>query len=867
VISKLQKNETTYLDELVDVKEQINKLYQDQARAAAEKLSIRDIDESEIINLYHHENHQKKMKRSAILKLDTPDKGIISGHEKCHRYLEEQVRSLLAPTTLDDVAQQTLLSGVEEVFDDDNRTSLSSEPTKKEVQAEVWRGNQTASPGTDGIILMFYKFFWNDIGDLLHAMILDNFKQKRLTKSQSVALIVFGTKPKKTGSLLVKDKRRISLLNADYKINSGIPTARLSQLSNKGLSPAQYVSGSNRRIQHCINIARDAVHAGNANRTHGCGIMDNDFQAAFDFMMSSWPIKVLLKKGCGKEFSEWIGMFFKNVKSIVVVNNVMGAIIDLYRSLRQGDIPSMCLYAYGVDPFLERLRKVLRGILIHTRRLPVLGPLLEGEAKIPDHIVEERLTAFGYADDIKNSITSKEEFAIVDQETILFEKASGSLLHRDKTSQKVKFLPLGKWRGVLKQEDLPDHVALAESLDMLGLELFANFRKTAKVSGDNFQSKSKNMIGAWLIKQIYLTQRPWSLNTFLFPKFYHRCHSIPLRQCDITEIRRHTNRFLFCDQLEKPGPIVTYRDRQSGGLGLHNVELKANALLIKCFLETAANPSFQHSLLHEHLYQAYVKKDTSIPAPKLPPYYTKKMFQEIVEASEDGRNVETMSTKEWYTYLLNKHVLEEPIEENGSVSSVPRKCKIEEEYPTVVWGATWQLARKSGLTNEARSFMFRFLHNILPTQARLHRITRNNPSPTCQLCDSGQPDILHKHSFMDCSHTNTAMSWLLDVIKEIDPAASIEKIMFLEFGSVDPCHLLDCTFLVIESLSYAWAKRKNKEQIVMIEMKAHIKAKCSMLIRSYKYKENGDFLLSTLQLQQPSQHQIQSQQHPAQHPS
>ena len=35
--------------------------------------------------------------------------------------------------------------------------------------------NAIASPGTDGLILLFYKTYWDDVGDLLHRMITENF--------------------------------------------------------------------------------------------------------------------------------------------------------------------------------------------------------------------------------------------------------------------------------------------------------------------------------------------------------------------------------------------------------------------------------------------------------------------------------------------------------------------------------------------------------------------------------------------------------------------------------------------------------------------------------------------------------------------
>ena len=58
-------------------------------------------------------------------------------------------------------------------------------------------------------------------------------------------------------------------------------------------------------------------------------------------------------------------------------------------------------------------------------------------------------------DDVKPAITSINEFLLVDQASLLFEKSSGCELHRDPSSGKVKFLPIGKWRGKLKQNYIP----------------------------------------------------------------------------------------------------------------------------------------------------------------------------------------------------------------------------------------------------------------------------------------------------------------------------------------------------------------------------------------------------------------------------
>ena len=100
------------------------------------------------------------MKQSAILELDTPDSGLISGHQDCHAYLERSVRDLLGPVRLDSDAQEQLLEETDEVFNEDDRRAFSCEPSLREVKESVWRANHLASPGTDGIISLFYKAHW-----------------------------------------------------------------------------------------------------------------------------------------------------------------------------------------------------------------------------------------------------------------------------------------------------------------------------------------------------------------------------------------------------------------------------------------------------------------------------------------------------------------------------------------------------------------------------------------------------------------------------------------------------------------------------------------------------------------------------------
>ena len=79
-----------------------------------------------------------------------------------------------------------------------------------------------------------------------------------------------------------------------------------------------------------------------------------------------------------------------------------------------------------------------------------------------------------------------------------------------------------------------------------------------------------------------------------------------LRAQDITFINSQVKSWMYQDCLEKPSELVLYRSSENEALGLFNVKIRALALLIRSFLETAINPSFIPSLFRQILYLYHV---------------------------------------------------------------------------------------------------------------------------------------------------------------------------------------------------------------------------------------------------------------------
>ena len=422
--------------ELNFVQPEIVRWHQLECKTVKFQSRCEELDSAENVRIYHHKLHKKHISRSSILKLETENYNY-AGHEECSKYLEDLVGQLLLhPAQLDTLAQEELLREVEPVFSASDNAMITKAPTKEEVKDSVSNSNLHAAPGTDGLTSFFYHSCWDVVGDSLTEVSQAIHGGQPPTSSQRTSLMVFGCKPKKPKSTKPGDKRKISLLNSDFKTVTGITNNRFKKVATHTLSPCQLAMGDDRRIHHGINQARDAIMAAAQGR-EGVGILDNDYQAAFDFMVLLWVLQVLRAKGLCEEAIKHLTNLYSKHFTIVVVNNILGRKFENKRwSIRQGDRPSSILFCFGIDPHLTWLFKRLKGIQIYS--MPAAGPVVEREP-FP-LVITETYRVVGYIDDVKPAITAMEEFTIVDHGSSLFERASGCILQQDQTSGQVKFL-------------------------------------------------------------------------------------------------------------------------------------------------------------------------------------------------------------------------------------------------------------------------------------------------------------------------------------------------------------------------------------------------------------------------------------------
>ena len=182
-----------------------------------------------------------------------------------------------------------------------------------------------------------------------------------------------------------------------------------------------------------------------------------------------------------------------------------------------------------------------------------------------------------------------------------------------------------------------------------------------------------------------------------------------------------------------------------------------------------------------------------------------------------------MSTKQWYLVLMENKIT---MELDAGQRQVWKPVKCEITHPNVTWDRSWELAHLSSLSSDQTSFLFKLLHNILPTRSRLHRLGKRDSS-VCTFCSSGLSEDC-VHTFLACNHNSDVSNWVLDFTNKVVPNCSPEDIISLNLEVAEPL-----AFPLIWSLPpvffLVWHLRLGKKTINLYNIRAEIEAKINIL--------------------------------------
>ena len=266
--------------------------------------------------------------------------------------------------------------------------------------------------------------------------------------------------------------------------------------------------------------------------------------------------------------------------------------------------------------------------------------------------------------------------------------------------------------------------------------------------------------------------------------------------------------------LAKPPEHIMCRPASYGGLVVQSVKFRAQASLIRTFMETAAHPQFRHSLLHWHMFQYHVLGNDSLPDPGFLPYYPNSFFKSIKNVHENTPlDVRTMSTKQWARVLTEDGLTMEQLPNQDTRQYI--LCKSELLAPLNDWELSWRLGRLRGLNSEMTSFNFKLLHKLLPVKNRLHQLTPLTPA-NCALCAANCPETL-EHALLFCPYNDGTGIALVSALQKVQPSLTPDQLLLFHFPELSESQEFSFVFLTSAMLLEVWTRRTNKLKITLYE--------------------------------------------------
>ena len=242
--------------------------------------------------------------------------------------------------------------------------SLEGLITIEEMLVSLKNMKNNKSPGSDGFTIEFYKFFWIDIGHFVVRSINSGFETGELSSTQKEGVITCIPKGNKNKQY-IKNWRPISLLNVSYKLASACIANRLKKVLPFLIHNDQTGFITGRYIGENIRTLYDLLHYTEKHKIPGLLLLI-DFEKAFDSVAWTFIRKTFNFFKFGNTIKKWIDIFYKNIKSCVIVNGEVSQWFNICRGCRQGDplSPYIFILCAEILSLMLRKNKHIKGITI-----------------------------------------------------------------------------------------------------------------------------------------------------------------------------------------------------------------------------------------------------------------------------------------------------------------------------------------------------------------------------------------------------------------------------------------------------------------------------------------------------------------------
>ena len=809
--------------EVARVKEQLKKMLAYDSMGLVIRSRQKEYVEEERGSLFHHNKEMKKTGSNNIKKMKfrdengqvqvTEDSDVIADHavsfydalfngrhdknliDTGHPFLpsEEYLMKFLSPLS---------------TLSEESQVRLVRDLTYEEVKQLVKECPTGRSPGLDGLPYEFYKATWDVIGqdftEVLKAQ-LTNFTLIESGRHGATAL-----PSKVTGVPFVTDLRPLTLLCCDYRILSKAVNGRLHPVMGEVVHSSQLATGQ--KEKNILTGVYDIIATVDYVNKHDkpAYIASYDQVKAYDRASIQFLILVMERMAFPEVFRRWVKMLHKDATTCLILPSGLSRVIPVTFSFRQGDPVSLDLYALQQEPFLRVLRNKLHGIAITNFR----------------QLDED------YCDDTEFVSEDVKDLIIFDQIMTKFESTSGAILSRNRKS---KIMGLGPWQG---KETWPREVnwlKTEQQLRIFGFTICPNYQQTVEMTWKNVIRGFEKVFYSWSSRSLdTLCQRVEVAKVFAMSKLYYVAQVLPLPNKYRKRIEQKLSSFIFQGRHERLSLSVLENTNKQGGLGLPNIAVKADCLLLKQMTRIMIKPdetSYRHLgyWLGAHLVNTECGED----------------FPELAELGPVSHQLQRKSPLHGQMLHLFEEALMRREVEKSNLTAVKTKLvylsrmedqatppNVESKYPHIDFSdLVYPRLTHPVLEAKQKDIIFTLVHGIYKNRARLHDQGRADdplcPHPACREDDLAQ-DI--EHIFCSCHLVREAWLWVRrKVIRLLSrlgppPIVSCEELILVMFPRCT--EETEVMFLLGNYIELVDKNAVNKQKVLRVDsMKGVLEAK------------------------------------------
>ena len=491
---------------------------------------------NKVISQLHHKGHIVKQPKE-ILKVE----------QQFYKELYSKQRET-PDREMEKYALQFIESNAIPKINEDMKVLCDSDISESEIFNSLKSFKNGKSPGTDGLVIEFYKFFWKVIKPYLMESYKHSLLKGELSVEQKRAIITLIPKKDKD-RLFLKNWRPISLLNVDYKILTKTLANRLSKVLPHIINNDQtgYIKG--RFIGCNIRIIEDILQFTDMNNLPGI-ILNIDFEKAFDSISWQFIEKSLETFNFGQVFISYVKTLYTNISATVINNGQISEWFTLYRGVRQGCPISPYLFILSVEllAICVRENKNIRGIRIK-----------DTEVKITQ-----------LADDTTCFVSDVNSVSEILNLLHNFHKCAGLKVNVEKT----KAIYIGSLKG---KKDIYFNLDWSEKhIISLGVTISGNEQEHYD---HNFKKKLlnlRNLLNSWKSRNLSLKGKVTVINTLALSSLLYLASVIHVPEKVIREVKELVTDFIWNGRKSKIAYNVLIQQIQEGGLKLIDFETKGS---------------------------------------------------------------------------------------------------------------------------------------------------------------------------------------------------------------------------------------------------------------------------------------------------